>query len=106
MGFRWWIHFFGIDFGTKYGVWVPYNFWSGVAGSFLMSVLGSALTFGILFYVHHVCTYSRWCVRWGHTQLADGRGRACWRHHPDHKGRRKLRGPALHKAHAEWLAGQ
>lgn len=99
----WLIHFFGIDAGAPYGRWVPYSFWSGIAGSFLSSAIASAVAFFFLFYIHHVCTYSRWCVRWGHTPMADGRGRVCHRHHPDHEaGKPRLRGEALHRAHRDW----
>ena len=105
---RWLIHFSGVDYGARYGVWVPYNFWSGIAGSFIASIIGSGLTFFFMFYVHHVCTYSRWCIRWGHTPMAGGLGRVCHHHHPDRPPgtRGRLRGEALHGEHFAWLARQ
>ncbi len=92
-------HRTGTGFRTSFGL--------ASAGSFLCSIIGSAITFFFLFYIHHVCTYSRWCVRWGHTPMAGGRGRVCHRHHPDHEpGTPRLRGGALHAAHFEWLDRQ
>lgn len=33
------IHETGVDYGGRYGHWVPYSFWSGIAGSFLIGVI-------------------------------------------------------------------
>lgn len=95
---HWAVHVTGCDYGLPYGRFGFYNFWSGVAGSFLVSLV--AVFF--LFYVHHTCHYSRWCLRWGAHELAGGQARVCARHHPDLGGKRP-RGAALHQMHRDWL---
>jgi hypothetical protein len=92
---HWLVHVTGCDYGLPYGHFSPYDFWSGVAGSFLVGVL----TWFLLWYAHHTCRWSVWCLRYGH--YPDSRGvRWCARHHPDHKGQ-KVTGELLHRLHHE-----
>lgn len=101
---RWLIHFTGTDYTGRYGHVVPYSFWSGVAGSFLVGVL--AWFFG--YYVHHTCHYAWWCMGWAHVPIAGGIAGTCHRHapHPDLAGKRRPRGTRLHDLHFAWEARQ
>ena|SRR5579859_504691 len=76
---HWLVHTLGIDYGVSYGHWVWYNFWSGVAGSFLVNLM----VFTLLFYYHHTCQDHPLCFRWGKYPAADGMFKLCWKHHPD-----------------------
>jgi hypothetical protein len=93
---RWVTHFLGVDYGTTYGHWVWYNFWSGVAGSFLVGVI----TWSILYYLNHTCHAKTSCFRWGKYSAANGTFKLCYRHHPDFKGRKPTR-ELIHRLHEE-----
>lgn len=75
------IHWTGSDYGFRYGKFVPYDFWSGIAGSFAVG----AVVFTATWYRHRNC-HVRWCLRLGRHQLTDNAtGTAyslCRRHHP------------------------
>lgn len=92
------IHFFGIDTGAPYGHWVPYGFWSGVAGSFLTN----ALAFGLGLWWKSTCHNSWRCWRHGKYQAAGGTFKLCWRHHPD-MGQRP-HSAMIRQLHTEWKA--
>ena len=92
------IHFFGIDYGAPYGHWVPYNFWSGVAGSFLTA----AIAFAITWYFSHTCHDSFWCFRYGRYPAAGGTFTLCRHHHPDLAGQRPHR-ELIHALHREYM---
>lgn len=97
---HWVVHFFGCDYGAPYGHFVPYNFWSGVAGSFL----SAALAAGIAWYLSHTCHDSWRCFRYGRYQAAGGTFRLCRHHHPDMRGQRPHR-EMISRLHAEWKQG-
>lgn len=94
---RFLIHFFGCDYGAAYGQWVPYDFWSGVSGSFLVGVV----VFGSTWYFSHTCHDSVRCLRWGKYQAAGGTFKLCRHHHPDLRGRKPHREliERLHREH-------
>lgn len=93
---HWIVHVMGVDLGVRYGKWVWYNFWSGIAGSFLVGMVVYLLTF----YWHHTCHGSRWCFRWGKFPAAGGVFRLCYRHHPDLNGERPHL-QLIHRLHRE-----
>jgi hypothetical protein len=94
---HWVIHFFGCDYGAAYGVWVPYDFWSGVSGSFLVGVT----VFTVTWYVHRTCHDSWKCWRIGRYQAAGGTFKLCRHHHPDMRGQRPGR-ELIGQLHREW----
>lgn len=73
-----------------------YQLWSGLIPSLaILSLIGSAV--GL--YRHADCRAPR-CLRIGH--YPDARGvRWCWRHHPDHDGKRPTT-ELLHQLHAAY----
>jgi len=73
------VHATGCDYGAPYGRWVPYDFWSGVSGSFLVGVTVWALGF----YWHNQCGVHG-CYWYARRTTAAGE-RACWKHHPHPK---------------------
>lgn len=78
----WWhffVHVTGEDFGTSYGKWVWYNFWSGIAGSFIVAVFAS----GAIWWKAYSCHRAWWCFRHGAHPAAGGAYKLCWKHHPD-----------------------
>lgn len=97
---RFLVHFFGCDYGAPYGQWVPYDFWSGVSGSFLVGLV----VFGGTWYLHHTCHESWRCLRWGKYEAAGGTFRLCRHHHPDLRGQRPRR-DLIERLHREWKAG-
>lgn len=94
---HWLVHQAGIDQGAPYGRWVPLNFWSGIAGSFLVNLV----TFFALWYVHHTCHDSWRCLRWGKFPAAGGVFRTCWRHHPDSDGARRPSRDVIRRLHRD-----
>lgn len=76
---HWVVHFLGVDYGVEYGHWVWYNFWSDVAGSFIIGMLVWLGTY----YIHHTCHDNTMCFRWGKYEAANGIFKLCWKHHPD-----------------------
>lgn len=96
---HWFVHLLGVDYQVVYGHWIWYNFWSGVAGSFLIGMIVFLLTY----YLHHTCHNSRWCLRWGKYEAAGGLFKLCYRHHPDLDGVRPHREliQRLHREHLE-----
>ena len=98
---HWAVHFFGCDYGASYGTWVPYDFWSGVSGSFLVGVV----VFGTTWYAHHTCHDSWKCWRYAKYPAAGGTFRLCRHHHPDLRGRRPHR-ELIERLHREWQAGE
>lgn len=95
----WLVHATGSDYGAPYGHFVPYSFWSGVAGSFLVGVI----TFLLLWYLHHTCRDSWKCWRVGRYPAAGGTFRLCRHHHPDLRGQRPHR-ELIARLHREHLA--
>jgi hypothetical protein len=76
---HWLVHFFGADYGAAYGRWVPYDFWSGVSGSFVVGVV----VWSTLWWYHGTCHSSPRCLRRGRHEAAGGVFKLCWKHHPD-----------------------
>lgn len=87
---HWLVHTGGIDNGFRYGTWNWYNFWSGLAGSFLVAL--TVWFFG--FYVHRTC-HVWWCPRPARYDWADPRRgvvyKLCRHCHPLHDGSRLTR---------------
>lgn len=98
---RFLVHFFGCDYGAAYGQFIPYDFWSGVSGSFLVGVV----VFGGTWYFHHTCHGSPWCMRWGKYEAAGGTFRLCRHHHPDLRGRKPHHGDLIERLHREYMRG-
>ena len=92
---RWLVHFAGVDYGAPYGRWVPYNFWSGIAGSFIIG----ALVWAFLTWYHGTCQGSPRCLRRGRHDAAGGTFKLCWKHHPDMGERPHLE--MIHRLHRE-----
>lgn len=101
---RWLVHQSGSDYGAPYGHWVPYSFWSGVAGSFLIAVVSWLLIGLPLWYLQHTCHDHLMCLRWGKHPAAGGTFKLCWKHHPD-MGTRPHR-DMIHRLHREWKQQQ
>jgi hypothetical protein len=84
------VHLMGVDFGAPYGRWVWYNFWSGIAGSFLVGL--SVWLIGR--YTAHTC-HVWWCPRRGLFDYDDPvtglRYKLCRHCHPVHSGKRLTR---------------
>ena len=97
---RWLVHFFGCDYGAPYGHWVPYDFWSGVSGSFLSAGIAFLLTW----YLSHTCHDSWRCLRYGRYPAAGGTFKLCRHHHPDMRGQRPYR-ELIERMHREWKEG-
>jgi hypothetical protein len=95
---RFLVHVMGADYGLPYGHWGWYDFWSGIAGSFLVNMAA----FGLLWYLHHTCQDSAWCWRWGAYPAAGGMFRVCRHHHPDLLGL-KPRREHIRAFHQDWL---
>jgi hypothetical protein len=93
------IHFFGCDYTAAYGVFVPYDFWSGVSGSFL----SAAIAVGVSWYVSHTCHDSWRCLRYGRYSAAGGTFKLCRHHHPDLRGQRPHR-VLIERLHREYMA--
>lgn len=94
---HWLVHFAGVDYGAPYGRWVPYDFWSGIAGSFIIGVI----VWTALWWFHGTCHASPWCFRFGRHPAADGTFKLCWKHHPDMGERPRLE--MIHRLHREHL---
>lgn len=90
------IHGTGSDSGGPFCHVVPYSFWSGVAGSFLVNVV----SFTLMFYVHHTCHDSARCLRWGKFPAAGGTFKLCAKHHPDLRGHSGPRRDLIHLLHS------
>jgi hypothetical protein len=93
---HWIVHFLGVDYGAAYGHWIWYNFWSGVAGSFLIGLF----VFGSTWYFNHTCHDSSRCLRYGRYEAAGGMFKLCRHHHPDLKGTRP-HGELIERLHRE-----
>ena len=89
------IHIFGIDYTLPYGHWGWYDFWSGVAGSFLvgLSVYGGSR------WAHGTC-HQPMCFRRGKHEAAGGAFKLCWKHHPDIG--QKPHAELIERLHREW----
>jgi hypothetical protein len=94
------VHIMGVDYGLPYGRWGWYNFWSGIAGSFLVG----AVVFGVTFWWRGTCHSSWRCLRHGRYAAAGGMYKLCHRHHPDLRGVKPHR-ELIHRLHAEWKHG-
>ena len=94
------VHFLGVDYGVAYGRWVWYNFWSGVAGSFLVGLL----VYLSLWWAHSTCHDSWRCLRHGRYSAAGGTFRLCRHHHPDLRGTRPHR-ELIARLHEDWKRG-
>ena len=93
---HWLVHVTGCDYGLPYGRFGFYNFWSGIAGSFLV---GMGVWLGG-FWWHNQCGVHR-CYWYARRTTAAGE-RACWRHHPH--PRRTVED--LHAAHHAAIANR
>jgi hypothetical protein len=98
------IHIAGIDYGVRYGLWVWYNMWSGIGGSFLTSILTSSFLAFIIWWRGFSCHQSPWCFRHGRYAMSGGTFKACWKHHPDHG--RKLTWEEKLRHHEDWKTTQ
>jgi hypothetical protein len=98
---HWLVHVTGCDYGLPYGRFGFYNFWSGVAGSFLVNMIAVFA----LFYYHRTCQDHPLCLRWGKYPAAGGLFKVCHRHHPDLQGTRPHR-ELIHRLHREHLDRQ
>jgi len=94
------VHVLGLDYTGRYGHIVPYDFYSGLAGSFLVGLAA----YLALFWWHQTCHYSWRCLRRGKHEAAGGVFRLCWKHHPD-MGEKPHRA-MIHRLHREWQAGR
>jgi len=94
------VHIMGVDYGLPYGRWSWYNFWSGIAGSFLVG----AVVFAITFWWRSTCHHSWRCWRRGRYEAAGGMFKLCHRHHPDLRGQKPHRA-LIDRLHAEWKHG-
>lgn len=87
---HWLVHVTGGDYSGRPGHMVPYSFWSGVAGSFLVN----AVVWFLALYAHRTC-HTWWCPRPGRFEFADEatglKYRLCRRCHPAHSGERLTR---------------
>jgi hypothetical protein len=87
---HWLVHVTGSDYTGTYGRIVPYSFWSGIAGSFAVSIV----IWFFAVYAHRTC-HTWWCLRPGRFEFADEtRGlkyRLCRKCHPAHTGERLTR---------------
>lgn len=90
------VHIMGLDYGVAYGHLVWYNFWSGIAGSFLVGVIA----YVVLWYWHHTCHASWKCLRYGKYDAAGGMFKLCAKHHPDIQGR-KITAELIHELHLD-----
>jgi hypothetical protein len=95
---HWIVHFLGVDYGVAYGHWVWYNFWSGVAGSFLIGMS----VFLVTWYLNHTCHDSWRCLRFGRYEAAGGIFKLCRHHHPDLRGQRP-HGELIERLHHEHM---
>lgn len=93
-------HVLGFDYGLPYGNFSWYNMWSGVGGSFLVSLIG----FAVVWWLHQTCSYSWRCFRKGRHEAAGGTFQLCWKHHPDMGVRPHHE--LIHQLHSEWKARQ
>ena len=92
------VHGTGSDYTGRYGHIVPYSFWSGIAGSFLVGIAG----FVLLWYTRHTCQASPWCFRIAKYQAAGGTFKVCRHHHPELKGQRP-HPQLIEKLHREYV---
>lgn len=99
---HWLVHVSGSDYGLPYGTFSFYDFWSGVAGSFLVGLV----VYLTLWWLRGTCHDSWHCLRHGKYAAAGGMFRLCRHHHPDLKGQRPHREliDRLHREHAERAA--
>jgi hypothetical protein len=91
------VHIGGVDYGLPYGKWGWYNFWSGIAGSFLVA----AVVWGATKYWYGTCHHSLFCLRRGQFAAAGGVFKTCAVHHPD-IDHTKPRHEEIARLHAEW----
>lgn len=75
------IHWTGCDYGAPYGHFVWYDFWSGIAGSFIVGLAA----FAVGWYFRSQCHVRR-CYRLGRHRVAGGTFKVCRKHHPDIPG--------------------
>lgn len=61
-----------------------YGFHSGFGGAAYVTIVPATA----LFYYHHTCHESPWCLRWGKYPAAGGLFKLCHVHHPDLQGAR------------------
>ena len=86
---HWLEHFFGLDNGSG----PQYLFWSGVSGSFAVTLVWAFP----MYWWHHNC-HQRLCWRIGRHAVDGTPYRACRKHHPDIPVAHKRRGLDLHAA--------
>jgi hypothetical protein len=78
-----------------------YNFWSGVSGSFLVSV--PAWTLAVLLFLRHHNCMERGCWRLGRFVL-EGGVRSCEKHHPTFDERKPSQRGRVHLLQTRHLA--
>jgi len=78
---------------------VPYDFWSGVSGSFLVG----ATVFTVTLYASRTCHDSWKCWRIGRYLAAGGTFKLCRHHHPDLRGKRPHR-DLIERLHREYMS--
>jgi hypothetical protein len=96
---QWIVHVTGCDYGLPYGHFAWYNLYSGFSASYPWLIAGG----GPIWYWHHTCHDSMWCLRWGKYPVAGGLFKTCRHHHPDLQGQRPHR-DLIRRLHAEHQA--
>jgi hypothetical protein len=98
---RYWPHVrneFFVLLGSRNEAGGWYGFHSGLGGAAYITI-GPAL---LLWYWHHTCHASPWCLRIGKYEAAAGVFKLCARHHPDLDGTRPHL-ELIHRLHREHL---
>ncbi len=75
-----------------------YGFHSGFGGAAYVSIVPALA----VFYYHHTCHDSPWCLRWGKYPAAGGLFHTCAKHNPDLQGQKPHR-ELIHRMHREHL---
>lgn len=98
---HWIVHIMGVDYGVSFGVWIWYNMWSGIGGSFLATILGVWIGMALVWWRAFSCHRAWWCFRHGRYEMAGGTYKMCHKHHPDMDGKKPTWEDKL-RHHQEW----